>query len=626
MMSNFRLPLPLGLFLILVLLALACGPAVSISYSLLPPPPTITPSATPDTAQPTQPTQPASLPAAPQVRLAVITARANIIGNGNVMRVVQQAQSADLEIGQAIETVPPPAPDQQSYSILYVPDFVNVELIGRTQLLLAEGKQDADGWMELTLDLQIGHLFVQLNEERPSRVTVQTPYATITTLTNDTEFDVCRTMEITCIVVKRGIVEVIADDKRDIIRAGSAAVVENDQSMSSPVCAPVPLFLAWEDRYRFSALAPSLQEEIAALRQAPCPVGADGLPLNARILYEDEFTRTTGGWEQGEVDNFMARYVRINGGRYYQVLLQGVPGQYLATVPDGDSYGNANIMIKARTEAAGSDQFRYGVIFRRSGNQYYAFVVSPLTERWYFLKSSSTGMEVLKHGVERRIRGLDGQDTLHVETYGSTFLAFINGRVVDWVSDPDYASGEAGLFVDTTQHPDARVNFNSIVIWDLPAPLFEPDSGENCFNAMDDDGDGRIDQADPGCQAQELLLMASPTASPLPSPTHTADATPTPGAIGTPTAPPAPTVTSQPPATQPPIPTLALPTLIPPLPTLALPTISLPLPTVVIPLPTIALPTLALPTIALPTLALPTISLPILQPPATPTPGPSTQP
>jgi hypothetical protein len=318
--------------------------------------------------------------------------------------------------------------------------------------------------------------------------------------------------------------------------------------------------------------------------------------LHARILYRDEFTTASRGWDQGELGNFMVRYVRDSGARYYQVQVQGTKDQYLAFVPNERDYGDVNIDLKTRTEAAGSGDFRYGAIFRRSGDDYYAFIVSPATEAWYFLKSSANGLEILKYGVEKRMRGLEGQDTLRVETYGSTFLAFINGRFIDWVSDSDYAAGEVGLFVDSIDNPDALVNFNSITIWDIPAPALNPDQGENCFNAKDDDDDGRIDQADPNCQRPELIVSSALT----PSPTNT------PRTVGTPTSPPGtnppgPTPTDQPPATQPPL----------PLPTLAVPTIVLPLPTLPLPLPTISLP---LPTISLP---LPTIDLPLpLVPPA----------
>jgi len=264
-------------------------------------------------------------------------------------------------------------------------------------------------------------------------------------------------------------------------------------------------------------------------------------------------------------------------------------------VPNERDYEDVNVDIRVIAEPESGGDFRYGLVLRRSGDQYYAFAISPSTKTWHFLKSSSTGLETLREGIDKRMRGLDAQDTLRVESYGSTFLFYINGRFIDWVSDSDYASGEVGLFVETIDSPDALISFNSIIIWDMPAPVFNPNqgAGEKCFNASDDDGDGWIDQADPDCQRPELILTSLPTSLPLPTNS------------------PQPTNTPRPPTNtpEPPIPTLPLPTVIPPLPTLPLPTVILPLPTISLPLPTIP---------PLPTIFLPTLPLPIVPPVETP--------
>jgi hypothetical protein len=526
-----------------------------------------------------------------------------VFTSGGVETEVQQAQSANVQVGNGIEVVKPDGQEEQSYSILSIPDFVNVELFSHTKVFLADVKQGVGGSTDVTLDLDSGHMFVHLNDQTITRVTVQTAYTTIKTLTAGAEFDVCRDEELTCVVVKRGVVEIIAQDKREIVKAGEAGVVLKDQPPSPAICAPTPTFIAWEERFREIANTLALQEEISNLPQKPCPVTADGLPLNAHILYRDEFTSPASGWEQGKIDNFMVRYVRSSGPRYYQVQIQGPEDQYLAFVPDERDYEDVNVDVKTFTQAGSGGDFRYGVVFRRSGDQYYAFAISPSTETWYFIKSSSNGLEVLKDGIDKRMRGLDAQDTLRVEAYGSTFLVFINGRFIDWISDSDYASGEVGLFVESIDNPDALISFNSITIWDIPAPVFNPNQGENCFNASDDDGDGWIDQADPNCRRPELILTSPPTSLPLP--------TSTPAPVRTPTV--------RPPPTQPPLPTLPLPTRIPPVPTLIppLPSLIPPLPTLPIPLPTriLPLPTLPLP-LPLPTIILP---LPIVPPRATPT-------
>jgi hypothetical protein len=246
-----------------------------------------------------------------------------------------------------------------------------------------------------------------------------------------------------------------------------------------------------------------------------------------------------------------------------------------------------NVDISAIAE--GNGDFRYGLVLRRSGDQYYAFTVSPTTKKWYFLKSSSDGPEILREGTDERMRGVDARETLRMEAYGSTFLLFINGRFIDWISDSDYATGEVGLYVETIDSSDTLIRFDSIIIWDVPPVTLIPNTGgrEYCFNARDDDGDRLIDRADPDCQRQNFTstslplptntLMPQPTSTLGPThtprppntatlpptgtrkPTHTPKPTPTATDLPPPTAtdPPAPTATDLPPptATAPPAPT-----------------------------------------------------------------------
>jgi FecR-like protein len=483
---------------------------------------------------------------------------------------LQEAQMADVQVDEGIEVRKLEGQEQQSYSILDFSDYLEVELFSNTSVFLADLHQETGGAGDVTLHLNTGHIFVHANDQTTARVTVQTPFATIRTLTGGTEFDVCHNGTLTCVLVTKGVVEVTARNKNEILTAGTAGYVLEDQSPSAHICAPTPKFSAWEDRFRQSADTPPLENEMSELPQEPCPLTEAGIPVNAQILYQDYFTSPLGKWERGKIDNYIVRYAGLN---YYRVQAQYSGKEFVPSAPTEDEYGDVNIDIRAIAEAPGGGDFRYGLVLRRSGDQYYAFVIAPSTKKWYFLKSSSDGLEILREGTDERMRGLDAREALRVEAYGSTFLLVINGRFIDWISDSDYASGEVGVFVETIDNSDVLIGFNSITIWDIPATDFNPNQGENCFNATDDDGDGWIDQADPNCQRPELSLTSLPTSPALP--------TSTPGPVGTPTV--------RPPPTQPPLPTLIppLPTLIPPLPTiqLPLPTIQLPLPTIVLPLP-----------------------------------------
>jgi hypothetical protein len=233
------------------------------------------------------------------------------------------------------------------------------------------------------------------------------------------------------------------------------------------------------------------------------------LPPNARIVYQDEFKSSTTGWTQAELDNYVVGY---SSREFYQIQILGPDDKYLVNLPGKKIFENGNIDLKVLAEEAQSGDFQYGFVFRRSGNRYYAFTISPLTKTWYVLKSSSNALQTLKEGSAPGIQDIGAADVLRVSANGPNFFFYVNGRLVGEASDPDYASGEVGLFAQTIDSPEALIHFDSITVWDTqatpesvatpqPTALIPvPGSRELCYNGRDDDGDRLIDKADPDCK------------------------------------------------------------------------------------------------------------------------------
>lgn len=434
------------------------------------------------------------------VRLTVVSSGAKIIQSGGNELEVQQDEMVEVQVEEGIKVVKSEGQDEQSYSILDFADALEVELLSDTSVVLAGLRQEEDGSSYANLHLSSGHLFVHLTNQTNSGITIQTLYATIRALTGGAEFDVCQTEALTCILVKKGVIEVTPQNGRVfLIKPGEALTVLKDQRPSPPICAPLTKFISWEEEYRQFADAASLEYKLSELPQEPCPLNAAGIPVDARILYQDEFRNPFGKWERGRIGDFTVRYAGL---RFFRIQAQNANVRHLAPVPNEQIYEDANIDIQAIAAAASGGDFRYGITFRRTGSEFYAFVISPVTKTWYFLKNSSSGPEILKEGKEERIDGLDSREALRVEAYGSMFFIYINGRFIDSISDAAYASGEVALFVETLQNPDAEVRFDSIIIWDMTAVVINPNVGgrEYCFNTFDDDGDRLIDRADPDCQ------------------------------------------------------------------------------------------------------------------------------
>lgn len=179
-------------------------------------------------------------------------------------------------------------------------------------------------------------------------------------------------------------------------------------------------------------------------------------------LYSDDFTDPGSGWQKAKIDNYFIGYHEPD---YYHVDVHVPHDNYEAILPDHsftDFTAEAKVFADEANTAAEGD-FRYGLVLRRSGKQYYAFTLSPRTRTWYVLKSSPQGIEVLEQGANAA-QGVKGEDMLRIDAVGDTLAFTVNGRSVSQVKDVDYPSGQIGFYVETFDAPRAHVHFDSLTV------------------------------------------------------------------------------------------------------------------------------------------------------------------
>jgi hypothetical protein len=192
------------------------------------------------------------------------------------------------------------------------------------------------------------------------------------------------------------------------------------------------------------------------------------------LLYEDVFTNPGTGWAAAEFDNYFIGY---HEPEYYHIEIKspflkapvvGIPSAETNNFPD------ATIELQVYTVAgrtATDGAYRYGLVFRRSGDNYYAFTISPTTKKWEVFKSSPSGFVTLTEGTDESIQGLDVDDLLRVDAQGSSFLFSINGQLVGQVTDPDYAEGTVGLYAENLENTNTHVHFDTLSIRDVAFTL-----------------------------------------------------------------------------------------------------------------------------------------------------------
>ena len=201
------------------------------------------------------------------------------------------------------------------------------------------------------------------------------------------------------------------------------------------------------------------------------------------VLYQDDFTDSTSGWPEAKFDNYFVGYHEPT---YYHFEIDSA--NYHATVftPGKKTFDDATIQVAAQVNSkktAPTGDFTYGIAFRRSGDNYYAFVVSPRSQKWLLLKSSPSALAVLAQGADNSLHAADADDLLRVDAQGTSFALHINGRLVAQVSDKDYATGEVGFYVQTYDSQQVHIHFDDLMIAAFSAPsLCKVQSTKNGIN------------------------------------------------------------------------------------------------------------------------------------------------
>ena len=228
-------------------------------------------------------------------------------------------------------------------------------------------------------------------------------------------------------------------------------------TLNEPTAAPVA-----------SAVPSAISAEATPVETTPTAVPVS----DANILYQDDFTNPATGWPEDKFDNYFVGY---HEPEYYHIEVTSPNSKTTVFEPQKQSFEDVTLELQVLTvsaKTAATGDFRYGLAFRRSGDQYYAFTISPRTKKWFVLKNSPSALTVLAEGTDNNIHELDKDDALRVDAQGSNFVFHINDEMVGKATDADYASGEIGFYVESFDAANAHIHFDNLVIrkLDMPAP------------------------------------------------------------------------------------------------------------------------------------------------------------
>jgi hypothetical protein len=185
-------------------------------------------------------------------------------------------------------------------------------------------------------------------------------------------------------------------------------------------------------------------------------------------LFQDEFTNLNSGWPSQNQDNASFGY---QDPTFYFLELTNPDSNLTVFHPLSLADFSAKTKLSVNYSETLSGDFRAGLAFRRSAEDYYAFTVSPNTRTWQVLKHTPGNIEVLAQGRHSSIRDSQQIFTLDVTARGTTFTFYINGEFVVELTDPDYIGGEVGFIVETRDEPGVRIIYDSLTIQELKSEV-----------------------------------------------------------------------------------------------------------------------------------------------------------
>ncbi|MGD8760425.1 MAG: hypothetical protein PVJ07_09260 [Anaerolineales bacterium] len=205
-------------------------------------------------------------------------------------------------------------------------------------------------------------------------------------------------------------------------------------------------------RASFAALALSAVLSACAGPEFPGPPGT--------VLFQDDFTHRSSGWDRYHNDSFSTDYV--DGGFRIHI-----------TSPDIDAWANPRILVGDirlevdATKVGGPDDNLFGVLCRyQDAGNFYFLVIS--SDGYAGIGISKLGRRTLVSGdaMLPSAAVLQGEQTNHLraECVGFNLRLYVNGTLAAEGQAAEWPHGDVGLIAGTYAQPGTEIVFDNFSV------------------------------------------------------------------------------------------------------------------------------------------------------------------
>lgn len=190
-----------------------------------------------------------------------------------------------------------------------------------------------------------------------------------------------------------------------------------------------------------------------------CSTASGGSTGDANILFEDDFSKESSGWDRETYDDGITDYA--DGAYKISIYTDSL---FFWASPYQD-FDDVVIEVEAQ-KTSGEDDMQYGIICKHQD-----------VENWYALIVTADGFAAIR---KRYLGGeLDfitdwaeapslnmgnGTNLLRAECVGDRLALYVNDELVIETNDAAITSGDAGLMAGTFNQDNAEVMFDNFIV------------------------------------------------------------------------------------------------------------------------------------------------------------------
>ena len=186
-------------------------------------------------------------------------------------------------------------------------------------------------------------------------------------------------------------------------------------------------------------------------------LSAEGEQSSAGILFQDDFSDPSSGWDQVRNDEGITDYE--NG--IYRIFVQSSNIDYWAN--PNLNFSDVSIDVQA-TKVGGPDDNDFGVLCRyQDAKNFYFLIIS--SDGYYGIGKMKDDQQILisDENLLPSEEINQGNATNHIQAscIGSTLTLSVNDQLLMQVEDTDFLSGDVGLIAGTYDSSGTDINFDN---------------------------------------------------------------------------------------------------------------------------------------------------------------------